>query len=229
MSSPIDTTGVSTERLSVESPPHPVSHSESASVESSTQPHHAEVVYQGDDYRFNPLEDSGDADMDVNALVRGLGIFDLGARPIASRPAVSRFVAYEAEVRGLVRPAWRCWPGGLETRLKGGMIVVFSQLPGDAEGDTVGGDSGIDRSISPTTASTAVADAPTTGNQKPAKRDPFDEASLQSEETKRLVKWVEYFIRQHGGRVIGANLGSALASSNGALYRAIKGVCLSSY
>jgi hypothetical protein len=116
--------------------------------------------------------------------------------------------------------------GGLETRLKGGMIVVLSQLPGDAEGDTVGGDSGIDRSISPTTASTAVADAPSTGSKPPAKPDPFDEASLQSEETRRLVKWVEYFIRKHGGRVIGANLGSALASSNVTLYRVIKGVCV---
>lgn len=50
-----------------------------------------------------------------------------------------------------------------------------------------------------------------------------DDALLHSEESKKLVKWVEYFIRQHGGRVIGANLGSALASSNGAMYRAIKG------
>lgn len=95
MSSPIDTTGVNTEQIS---PPHVPSHSETASVESTTRPYDAEVIYEGDDYRFNPLEDSGDADMDVNALVHGLGIFELGSRPTTSRPAVSRFVAYEAEV-----------------------------------------------------------------------------------------------------------------------------------
>ena len=39
----------------------------------------------------------------------------------------------------------------------------------------------------------------------------------------RLVSWVEGIILHQGGRVIGANLGSALASSNGSLYKAIKG------
>jgi hypothetical protein len=39
----------------------------------------------------------------------------------------------------------------------------------------------------------------------------------------RLVSWVESIILHQGGRVIGANLGSALASSNGSLYKAIKG------
>jgi hypothetical protein len=43
----------------------------------------------------------------------------------------------------------------------------------------------------------------------------------------RLVAWVESIIVQQGGRVIGANLGSALASSNGSLYKAIKGTFLS--
>lgn len=41
-------------------------------------------------------------------------------------------------------------------------------------------------------------------------------------EARRLVRWIEMVIRQHGGRVIGANLGSALANSNSALYRSIK-------
>lgn len=63
------------------------------------------------------------------------------------------------------------------------------------------------------------ASAHTAGGDKAGDDDP----SLRSEETKKLIKWVEYFIRQHGGRVIGANLGSALASSNSAMYRAIKG------
>ena len=39
----------------------------------------------------------------------------------------------------------------------------------------------------------------------------------------RLAEWVMSIIAQQGGRVIGANLGSALASSNGSLYKNIKG------
>lgn len=60
------------------------------------------------------------------------------------------------------------------------------------------------------------------GSAPPATVDTPEDTEANKEETKKLIKWVEYFIRQHGGRVIGANLGSALASSNGAMYRTIK-------
>ena len=39
----------------------------------------------------------------------------------------------------------------------------------------------------------------------------------------QLVNWVESVIRRHGGRIQGANLGSALAGDNVSLYRSVKG------
>ena len=38
----------------------------------------------------------------------------------------------------------------------------------------------------------------------------------------RLIRWIEMVIRNHGGRVSGASLGSALSTSNAALYKSVK-------
>jgi len=48
------------------------------------------------------------------------------------------------------------------------------------------------------------------------------DSSRVSVSTKKLIAWIAGIIQQHGGRIIGANLGSALAGSNSALYRSIK-------
>ncbi len=70
---------------------------------------------------------------------------------------------------------------------------------------------------------TNAAESASSGAEPTAATQSDADLSEMNEETKKLIKWVEYFIRQHGGRVIGANLGSALASSNGPMYRTIKG------
>lgn len=43
------------------------------------------------------------------------------------------------------------------------------------------------------------------------------------------MNWVESVIRRHGGRIQGANLGSALAGDNVALYRSVKSELVSRF
>lgn len=57
--------------------------------------------------------------------------------------------------------------------------------------------------------------------------DTLPPLSLSEDDCQALAAWVDSVIRQNGGRIMGANLGSALANSNRTLYRKIKCVCLS--
>ncbi len=52
--------------------------------------------------------------------------------------------------------------------------------------------------------------------------DAGEAPALSETDCEALAAWVDSVIRQNGGRIMGANLGSALSNANRTMYRKIK-------